>query len=128
MTEPHNPLNTCDTLPTQAGDLAIFRLDRLEGDGIGPVSGLPFSVCVLLEAALRHLDGYQVREEDVRALANWRAADPEAIEIPFKPVRVVLQDFTGVPSLHVCISVGEMRWDFSHGRGTTGDRPFKGEQ
>ena len=99
MTEPHNPLNTRDTLPTQAGDLAIFRLDRLEGDGIGPVSGLPFSVRVLLEAALRHLDGYQVREEDVRALANWRAADPEAIEIPFKPARVVLQDFTGVPSL-----------------------------
>ena len=99
MTEPHNPLNTRDTLPTQAGDLAIFRLDRLEGDGVGPVSGLPFSVRVLLEAALRHLDGYQVREEDVRALANWRAADPEAIEIPFKPARVVLQDFTGVPSL-----------------------------
>ena len=99
MTEPHNPLNTRDTLATQAGDLAIFRLDRLEGDGIGPVSGLPFSMRVLLEAALRHLDGYQVREEDVSALANWHAADPDPIEIPFKPARVVLQDFTGVPSL-----------------------------
>lgn len=99
MTESHNPLNARDTLATRAGDLAIFRLDRLEGDGIGPVSNLPFSVRVLLEAALRHLDGYQVREEDVRALANWRADDPEAIEIPFKPARVVLQDFTGVPSL-----------------------------
>ena len=99
MTESHNPLNTRDTLATQAGELAIFRLDRLEGDGVGPVSNLPFSVRVLLEAALRHLDGYQVREEDVRALANWQADDPEAIEIPFKPARVVLQDFTGVPSL-----------------------------
>ena len=82
-----------------AGDLAIFRLDRLEVDGVGSVSSLPFSVRVLLEAALRNLDGYQVREEDVGTLANWNAANPNPIEIPFKPARVVLQDFTGVPSL-----------------------------
>jgi len=63
------------------------------------VSSLPFSVRVLLEAALRNLDGYQVREEDVAALANWNATNPNPIEIPFKPARVVLQDFTGVPSL-----------------------------
>ncbi len=99
MNETHNPLNTRDTLATNAGDLAIFRLDRLERDGIGSVRRLPFSVRVLLEAALRNLDGYQVREEDVGALANWQAADPDPIEIPFKPARVVLQDFTGVPSL-----------------------------
>ncbi|MDP6037967.1 MAG: aconitase family protein, partial [Candidatus Latescibacteria bacterium] len=99
MSETHNPLNTRDTLQTSGGDVAIFRLDKLEADGIGPVSSLPFSVRVLLEAALRNLDGYQVKEEDVKELANWNATDPEAIEIPFKPARVVLQDFTGVPSL-----------------------------
>ena len=99
MSQMHNPLNTRDTLSTMAGDLAIFRLDRLEVDGVGSVSSLPFSVRVLLEAALRNLDGYQVREEDVGTLANWNAADPNPIEIPFKPARVVLQDFTGVPSL-----------------------------
>ncbi len=99
MSNTHNPLNTRDTLSTMAGDLAIFRLDRLEVDGVGSVSSLPFSVRVLLEAALRNLDGYQVREEDVGTLANWNAADPNPIEIPFKPARVVLQDFTGVPSL-----------------------------
>ena len=92
-------MNKHDTLSTMAGDLAIFRLDRLEADGIGAVSSLPFSVRVLLEAALRNLDGYQVREEDVAALANWNADNPNPIEIPFKPARVVLQDFTGVPSL-----------------------------
>ena len=97
MSQTHNPLNTRDTLSTMAGDLAIFRLDRLEA--AGAVSSLPFSVRVLLEAALRNLDGYQVREEDVGALANWNAANPNPIEIPFKPARVVLQDFTGVPSL-----------------------------
>lgn len=99
MSQTHNPLNSRDTLSTRAGDLAIFRLDRLEGDGVGSVSSLPFSVRVLLEAALRNLDGYQVREEDVETLANWNAANPNPIEIPFKPARVVLQDFTGVPSL-----------------------------
>lgn len=99
MNQTHNPLNSRDTLSTKAGDLAIFRLDRLEADGVGSVSSLPFSVRVLLEAALRNLDGYQVREEDVGTLANWNAADPNPIEIPFKPARVVLQDFTGVPSL-----------------------------
>ncbi|MYC14360.1 MAG: aconitate hydratase AcnA [Gemmatimonadetes bacterium] len=99
MSQTHNPLNSRDTLSTMAGDLAIFRLDRLEVDGVGAVSSLPFSVRVLLEAALRNLDGYQVREEDVETLANWNAANPNPIEIPFKPARVVLQDFTGVPSL-----------------------------
>ncbi len=99
MSQTHNPLNSRDTLSTKAGDLAIFRLDRLEADGVGAVSSLPFSVRVLLEAALRNLDGYQVREEDVGTLANWNAANPNPIEIPFKPARVVLQDFTGVPSL-----------------------------
>ncbi len=99
MNQTHNPLNSRDTLSTMAGDLAIFRLDRLEVDGVGSVSDLPFSVRVLLEAALRNLDGYQVREEDVGTLANWNEANPNPIEIPFKPARVVLQDFTGVPSL-----------------------------
>ncbi len=99
MSQTHNPLNTRDTLSTMAGDLAIFRLDRLEVDGVGSVSDLPFSVRVLLEAALRNLDGYQVREEDVGTLASWNAVNPNPIEIPFKPARVVLQDFTGVPSL-----------------------------
>ncbi|MEE2752648.1 MAG: aconitate hydratase AcnA, partial [Candidatus Latescibacterota bacterium] len=71
------------------------RLDRLEAD----VSRLPMSIKVLLEAALRNLDGYQVQEEDVTGLASWNAAAPAQVEIPFKPARVVLQDFTGVPSL-----------------------------
>ena len=95
----HNPLQSRDTLQTSGGDVAIYRLDKLEADGVGPVSGLPYSIKVLLEAALRNLDNYQVQEEDVKGLANWNATDPNAVEIPFKPARVVLQDFTGVPSL-----------------------------
>ena len=52
---------------------------------------------VLLEAVLRNCDGYEVTEDDVRNLAGWNAAEPAEVEIPFKPARVVLQDFTGVP-------------------------------
>ena len=56
MSETHNPLNTRDTLTTAGGDVVIYRLDKLESDGVGPVSKLPFSIKVLLEAALRNLD------------------------------------------------------------------------
>jgi aconitate hydratase len=52
---------------------------------------------MILEALLRTCDGYEVTEDDVRALATWNAAKPAEREIPFKPARVVLQDFTGVP-------------------------------
>ena len=65
--------------------------------GIASVSTLPFSIRVLLEAALRNCDEYQVTKEDVVNLARWNAEKPAELEVPFKPARVVLQDFTGVP-------------------------------
>ena len=52
---------------------------------------------LVLEALLRTCDNYEVTEADVRSLATWNAAKPAETEIPFKPARVVLQDFTGVP-------------------------------
>ncbi|MBK7919596.1 MAG: aconitate hydratase AcnA [Chloroflexi bacterium] len=71
-----------------------YRLDKL-----GDVSRLPFSIKVLLEALLRTCDGYQVMPEDVEKLARWHAPAPAKDEIPFKPGRVILQDFTGVPAV-----------------------------
>src|SRR4029079_18498912 len=82
---------------TGSGTAGIYRLDQLEKQGLGAVSKLPFSMRVLLEAVLRNCDGYLVTDSDVRALAAWNAAAPAKAEIPFKPARVVLQDFTGVP-------------------------------
>ena len=99
MASSRDPFKARGTLRTAGGPVRIWRLDRLESDGVGPVSRLPFSVKVLLEAALRNLDGYQVREEDVEGLAKWHPASPARVEVPFKAARVVLQDFTGVPSL-----------------------------
>ncbi|MBC7812786.1 MAG: aconitate hydratase, partial [Burkholderiales bacterium] len=84
------------TFDTGSGEAIIYRLNALTERGIGHINQLPFSIKVLLENALRNLDGYEVTEDAVLALANWTPI-PQAVEIPFKPARVVLQDFTGVP-------------------------------
>ena len=74
-----------------------FRLAALEEAGIANVSRLPYSIKVLLESVLRQYDNYVIKEEHVNELAKWgKDANTEA-EVPFKPSRVVLQDFTGVP-------------------------------
>jgi aconitate hydratase len=94
-----DPFGTRSTFQSSLGELGIYRLSELEKRGIAKVSHLPFSIRILLEAVLRNCDGYQVSEEDVRNLANWNAAKPAEVEVPFKPARVVLQDFTGVPAV-----------------------------
>jgi len=86
-------------LEARDGRAVIYRLDRLEKAGLGSLSRLPFSIKVLLESLLRNCDGELVSEEDVRTLAGWRAKSPAAREVPFKPARVLLQDFTGVPAV-----------------------------
>lgn len=74
-----------------------YRLAAIEEAGIANVSRLPYSIKVLLESVLRQYDNYVIKEEHVNNLAKFGAgADPEG-EVPFKPSRVVLQDFTGVP-------------------------------
>jgi aconitate hydratase len=85
------------TIETAGGNAVIYRLSALTRQGIGHIDRLPFSIKVLLENALRNLDNYEVMEESVRQIASWNAADPGQVEIPFKPARVILQDFTGVP-------------------------------
>ncbi|MGH8677095.1 MAG: aconitase family protein, partial [Burkholderiales bacterium] len=54
---------------------------------------------MLLEAVLRNVDGFLVKEDDVAALVQWNAKSPAVREVPFKPARVILQDFTGVPAV-----------------------------
>ncbi len=88
-----------DALETRQGRMTFYRLSRLEESGLGRISRLPFSIKVLLEAALRTCDGYQVTEDDVRNLAAWDARNPRPVEFPFKPARVLMQDFTGVPCI-----------------------------
>ncbi len=93
----NDPFSAKSTFNTGSGTAGIYRLSKLEDAGLGKISALPFSIRVLLEAVLRNCDGYEVTEADVKNLAAWQAAKPAEVEIPFKPARVVLQDFTGVP-------------------------------
>jgi len=94
-----DPFHARDTFETGSGRAGIYRLTKLEDAGLTTVSALPFSIRVLLESVLRSCDGHQVTEGNVRNLAGWSAAAPARVEIPFKPARVVLQDFTGVPAV-----------------------------
>ncbi|MDX1565710.1 MAG: aconitate hydratase AcnA, partial [Phycisphaeraceae bacterium] len=96
---PSDPFGVVRELETAAGAVRYHSLSGLEEAGVGPVGQLPVSIKVLLESLLRNVDGFVVTEEDVRKLANWNASDPASDEIPFKPARVVLQDFTGVPAV-----------------------------
>ncbi len=74
-----------------------YQIDKLSR--FGDIDRLPFSIKVLLEALLRTCDGYEVMPEDVTKLASWRAEGSGREELPFKPGRVILQDFTGVPAV-----------------------------
>ncbi|MDG2223671.1 MAG: aconitate hydratase AcnA [Rubripirellula sp.] len=94
-----DPFSVRDQFDTGNGNATLYRLSKLEDAGLGAISRLPFSIRVLLEAVLRNCDGFSVTEQDVRNLAAWDAASPAKQEVPFKPYRVVLQDFTGVPAV-----------------------------
>ncbi len=92
-----NSFGARSRLVTEAGEFTYYSLSALESAGLGATSRLPYSIRVLLEAALRNVDGFVVTEEDVRNLAAWGPEKAGKQEIPFMPGRVVLQDFTGVP-------------------------------
>ncbi len=94
-----DPFDTRTSLESSRGRMIYYRLKALEEQGIGNISTLPFSIKVLLESILRNNNGFEIRDEDVNNLARWSPAPSEGREMPFKPARVVLQDFTGVPSL-----------------------------
>ena len=96
----HSLFNSLRSTSTQSGQkVTYYSLPALEEAGVGPVSKLPVSIRIVLEAVLRNFDGKRVSENDIRTLANWNAKAPVSDEIPFVVARIVLQDFTGVPLL-----------------------------
>jgi aconitate hydratase len=84
-------------LTTPSGTAHVYRLDALAKQLGVDLAKLPYSIRVLLEAAIRTCDDYQVTQDDVKRLARWQATGAEPVELPFKPARVILQDLTGVP-------------------------------
>jgi aconitate hydratase len=94
---PENRFKARASFDTGHGTASYYRLSAIEEQGVAVVSKLPMSIRVLLEAALRTYDGYIVTEQDIINIATWDPNNGGKIEVPFKPARVVLQDFTGVP-------------------------------
>ncbi|HEX7076820.1 MAG TPA: aconitate hydratase AcnA [Candidatus Eisenbacteria bacterium] len=93
-----DPFGSRSTLAVDGRDYTIHRLSAVERAGM-PLERLPYSLKILLENLLRHLDGRVVTREDVEAVARWNpTAEPDR-EIAFTPARVLLQDFTGVPAV-----------------------------
>ncbi len=94
-----DPFRAKRTLSTEDRDVTYYALSALQEAGLAKISRLPYAIRVLLEALLRTVDGRAVTEDDVRRLARWGEAGNEGAELPFRPSRVVLQDFTGVPCI-----------------------------
>src|SRR5579863_6760937 len=74
----------------------IYGLDALEKAGVAKLSRIPYSIKILLENLLRNEDNLTVKRSDIEYVAQWDTS-AAAKEINFRPARVVLQDFTGVP-------------------------------
>jgi len=88
-----------DSLTTKQGRFTIYRLDALEKAGLTTIQRLPYTIRIMLEAALRQCDGQNITQEDVKNIAAWKPVDPDRPGIPFLPARVIMQDFTGVPAI-----------------------------
>ena len=92
-----DPLQAQSTLTVDGQEYRYIRLKALQEKGLSNIDKMPFSVRVLLEAMVRNLDGFVVTDNDIRVIAGYNPKAIDAVEMPFMPGRVVLQDFTGVP-------------------------------
>ena len=87
------------TLTVGQKQYRYYDLKKLQDRGLTDIKRLPYAIRVLVENVLRKLDGTVVKEEDLKAIANWQPHYDQAVEIPFHPARVLMQDFTGVPAV-----------------------------
>jgi aconitate hydratase len=89
----------CKTLQVGSKTYAYFSLPVAERNGLKGISRLPFSMKVLLENLLRNEDGRTVTKDDIKAFAEWLKTKTSEHEFAFRPARVLMQDFTGVPAV-----------------------------
>ncbi len=94
-----NSFGTKKKITIGGNEYVMFHLNELERRNIGNTDHLPFSIKILLEGLLRHENGIEVQKDDVLNLINWNAKNVNAVEMPYQPGRVILQDFTGVPAV-----------------------------
>ena len=101
----------CKTLQVGSKSYAYFSLPTAERNGLKGISRLPFSMKVLLENLLRNEDGRTVTKDDIKAVAEWLKTKTSEREIAFRPARVLMQDFTGVPAV---VDLAAMRDAMKH--------------
>ena len=89
----------CKTLKAGGKTYAYYSLPVAEKNGLKGISRLPFSMKVLLENLLRNEDGRTVTKEDIKAVSEWLKTKSSQHEFAFRPARVLMQDFTGVPAV-----------------------------
>ena len=87
------------TLSVNGKNYIFYSLAEAAKNGLGDISKLPYSLKVLLENLLRHEDGTTVTADDIKALAAWQEKKTSDREIAYRPARVLMQDFTGVPAV-----------------------------
>ena len=86
-------------MSVRGGTYTYYDLKVAEKNGLKGISALPRSLKVLLENLLRHEDGTTVKKEDIQAIADWLKTRKSTHEIAYRPARVLMQDFTGVPAV-----------------------------
>lgn len=91
--------NTKEILESSWGSFSIYRLERLEREGLTQVYQLPYSIRIMLESVLRQCNGKEITREDVLNLAGWTPNPVSRPALPYQPARVIMQDFTGVPAI-----------------------------
>jgi len=99
MPQSLNSFNARKTLEAGGKTFTYFSLREAEKNGLAGIARLPFSLKVLLENLLRHEDGRTVTADDIRAIAGWLKERRSDREIAYRPARVLMQDFTGVPAV-----------------------------
>lgn len=92
-------LNTRRTLNVDGKEFDYFSFKAAEEAGLGDISKLPHTLKVLLENLLRYEDGRTVTVDDVKAMVGWLKEKKSTQEIAYRPARVLMQDFTGVPAV-----------------------------
>jgi aconitate hydratase len=109
---------TRERIQTKSGEAVIFRLENLEKQGLARISELPFSIRIMLESVLRQVNEREITRQDVLNLAGWLPNPSARSALPFRPARVIMQDFTGVPAI---VDLAAMRSAMAR----VGGDPFK---
>ena len=94
-----NTFKSLDSISSSGKEFKIFSLKKAEINGLEGISKLPTSLKVLLENLLRHEDGVSVDEKQILAIKDWLKNKKSNTEIAYRPARVLMQDYTGIPAV-----------------------------